>query len=378
MPYWRLSSFYFFYFAVLGLLAPYWGLYLKSLGYDAVDIGILMAIPMATKIIAPNIWGWLGDHYGHRMRIVRIASFASMMIFTLIFVVNGFWMMASAMILFSFFWNAALPQFEVITLAYLGEKVKQYSRVRVWGSIGFIIAVILLGILIDETGITVVPISIFLVYLAIWLSSLVVPETRVNEESDTDHTFLQKLKQPAIIAFLIAAMLMQFSHGAYYAFYSIYMEDHGYSKTLIGQFWALGVLAEVMIFIYMHHVLQQIGAGMVIIISLLLASLRWLMIGWLPDSLSILLFAQVLHAATFGTFHAAAIHMVHRAFKGRHQGRGQAIYASVSFGVGGSIGSLVAGNLWDTAGPQWTFTLSALVAGFAAFVAWKWHDRKFD
>ena len=378
MPYWRLSSFYFFYFAVLGLLAPYWGLYLKSLGYDAVAIGQLMAIPMATKIIAPNIWGWLGDHYGHRMRIVRLASFASMLIFTMIFIVQGFWMMAAAMILFSFFWNAALPQFEVITLAYLGERVKQYSRVRVWGSIGFIIAVILLGILIDNIGIVVVPISIFLVYMAIWLSSLMVPETQVSEESDTDHTFLQKLKQPAILVFLIAAMLMQFSHGAYYAFYSIYMEDHGYSKTLIGQLWALGVLAEVFVFIYMHHVLQKIGAGMVIVISLLLASLRWLMIGWLPDSLIMLLIAQALHAATFGTFHAAAIHMVHRAFKGKHQGRGQAIYASVSFGVGGSIGSLVAGNLWETAGPQWTFTLSAVVAGFAALIAYKWHDRRFD
>ena len=378
MPYWRLSSFYFFYFAVLGLLAPYWGLYLKSLGFDAVDIGILMAIPMATKIIAPNIWGWLGDHYGHRMRIVRIASFASMIIFTMIFVVNGFWMMASAMILFSFFWNAALPQFEVITLAYLGEKVRQYSRVRVWGSIGFIIAVILLGILIDEIGIMVVPISIFLVYLAIWLSSLMVPETQVNEESDGDNSFLQKLKQPAIVVFLIAAMLMQFSHGAYYAFYSIYMESYGYSKTLIGQFWALGVLAEVLVFIYMHHMLQKIGAGMVIVFSLVLASLRWLMIGWFPESLMILLIAQVLHAASFGTFHAAAIHMVHRAFKGRHQGRGQAIYASVSFGIGGSIGSLVAGNLWETAGPQWTFTLSAAVAGIAAIIAFKWHDKQFD
>jgi PPP family 3-phenylpropionic acid transporter len=378
MPYWRLSSFYFFYFAVLGLLAPYWGLYLKSLGFDAVDIGTLMAIPMATKIIAPNIWGWLGDHYGHRMRIVRIASFASMMIFTMIFVVNGFWMMASAMILFSFFWNAALPQFEVITLAYLGEKVRQYSRVRVWGSIGFIIAVILLGILIDKIGITVVPISIFLVYLAIWLSSLMVPETKVNEESDGDNSFLQKLKQPAIIVFLLAAMLMQFSHGAYYAFYSIYMESYGYSKTLIGQFWALGVLAEVLVFIYMHHMLQKIGAGMVIVISLFLASLRWLMIGWFPESLMILLIAQVLHAASFGTFHAAAIHMVHRAFKGRHQGRGQAIYASVSFGIGGSIGSLVAGNLWEKVGPQWTFTLSAAVAGIAAIIAFKWHDKQFD
>jgi len=378
MPYWRLSSFYFFYFAVLGALVPYWGLYLKSLGYSALEIGQLMAIPMATKIIAPNIWGWIGDHYGHRMRIVRIASFASMLIFTTIFWVQGFWMLASAMILFSFFWNASLPQFEVTTLAYLGKQVSRYSRIRLWGSIGFILTVVVLGALIDVYGIYLVPAFIFFIYLSIWLASMMVPEVTTSTGEHHGDSFIQILRQPAIIAFLAAAFLMQFSHGVYYAFYSIYMEETGYSKAVIGQFWALGVIAEVLVFIFMHHFLHQLGAASVIIISLLLATLRWLMIGWFPESVTVLLIAQTLHAATFGTFHAAAIHMVHKAFPGKHQGKGQALYASISFGLGGALGSLLAGSLWETSGPEITFTISAVTALVAALVVWKWHDRVFD
>jgi len=378
MPYWRLSGFYFFYFAVLGTLIPYWGLYLKSLGFDALAIGQLMAIPMATKIIAPNIWGWIGDRYGHRMKIVQLASFISMLIFTLIFVVQGFWMLALAMVLFSFFWNASLPQFEVITLHYLGEKVKQYSRVRLWGSIGFILSVLLLGWLIDRYGIVIVPYAIFFVYVAIWLSSLTVADVNIEHHDDIDGSILNVLKKPAVIAFFTAVFLMQFGHGAYYAFYSIYMEEQGYSKALIGQLWAIGVIAEVVVFIYMHHLLQRIGANVVLMLSLLFAGVRWLLIGWFADSLFMLLIAQTFHAASFGTFHAAAIHFVHQAFKGRHQGRGQALYSSLSFGLGGALGSLLAGSLWDTAGPLMTYGISAIVSFIGAYVIWQWHDKAYD
>lgn len=372
MPYWRLSSFYFFYFAVLGVIVPFWALYLKSLGYDAMDIGQLMAIPMATKVIAPNVWGWIGDHYGHRMKIVRIASFASMMIFTVIFWVQGFWLLASAMVLFSFFWNASLPQFEVITLAYLGDKVKEYSRVRLWGSVGFILAVLSLGELIDRYGISVVPYAILLIYASIWFASLTVADVEIKHHENATFSFLDLLKNKIVIAFFIAVFLMQFGHGAYYAFFSIFMESVGYSKSFIGKMWALGVVAEVLIFIYMHHILQRFGAANVLMFSLLFAALRWLLIGNYPESVFVILFAQILHAATFGAFHAAAIHFVHHSFKGKHQGKGQALYGSISFGLGGALGSLLSGSIWETLGPAMTFMISSGISLVAAFVVLRW------
>ena len=152
MYYWRLSGFYFFYFASLGALVPYWGLYLKSLGFSAVEIGELIAIIMATKIIAPNIWGWIADHTGQRMSIVRLASLLSAVTFAGVFLASGYWWLALIMSLFSFFWNAALPQFEAITLNHLGTDSHRYSVIRLWGSIGFIIAVAGLGMFFENAG----------------------------------------------------------------------------------------------------------------------------------------------------------------------------------------------------------------------------------
>ena len=80
MPYWRLSGFYLFYFASLGALVPYWGLYLKSTGFSAHDIGVFMAIIMGTKIVSPNIWGWIADHLGHRMLIVRVGCWRQLLL----------------------------------------------------------------------------------------------------------------------------------------------------------------------------------------------------------------------------------------------------------------------------------------------------------
>jgi PPP family 3-phenylpropionic acid transporter len=378
MPYWRLSGFYFFYFAALGALVPYWGLYLKGLGFSAVEIGQLMAIPMATKFVAPYVWGWLGDHLGHRMAIVRIGSMLTAAIFVSVFWLIGFWELGLAMVLFSFFWNAVLPQFEAVVLSYLGSEASRYARIRLWGSVGFILAVALLGIAVDFRGAGVILPVLFGIYLTIWLSSLLVRDPDPQPHPEEQPSIIRVLRHPSVLAFFIVCFLLQAGHGAYYGFFSIYMEEVGYSKTLIGQLWALGVLAEVVIFIYMHKLLQRFGARRVLIVSLLLAALRWLVIGNYPDSLVLLLLAQTLHAATFGTFHASAIHLVHRYFIGRHQGRGQALYSSLSFGLGGAIGTLASGFLWESAGPVFTFTMAAGISLLSMLIAWRWVAEDVD
>ena len=372
MPYWRLSGFYFFYFAALGALVPYWGLYLKQLGFSAIEIGELMAIPMATKFLAPYVWGWIGDHLGQRMVVVRLGSLLTSLIFFSVFWLHGFWELGLAMALFSFFWNAVLPQFEVVTLQYLKERVARYARIRVWGSIGFIITVLLLGMAVDQTGPRVILPVLFGVYCAIWISTLFVRDPDPGSHAGAQPSIITVLRQPPVIAFFLVCFLLQAGHGTYYTFYSIYMEEVGYSKTLIGQLWALGVVAEVVVFLFMHRLLQRFGARKMLLISLLLAAARWVLIGNYPDSLMTMLLAQTLHAATFGSFHASAIHLVHHYFTGRHQGRGQALYSSLSFGAGGAIGSLYSGFLWDSAGPSLAFGVSAGITLLAFVIAWRW------
>jgi PPP family 3-phenylpropionic acid transporter len=377
MPYWRLSSFYFFYFASLGALVPFWGLYLQDLGFSALAIGQLMAILMATKIVAPNVWGWIADRTGQSMGIVRLASLLSLLIFFGIFAVHGFWGMALVMIGFSFFWNAALPQMEVVTINHLGARLRRYAGIRLWGSVGFILAVMALGALVEERGSAVVPGAVLVLQLAIWITSLLIVERPAEIRAGTNTaSILNLLRRPEIAAFLLSCLLMQMSHGVYYAFYSIYLAQAGYASVTIGALWGWGVLVEVLVFANMHHLLERFGARRVLLTSLALAVLRWLLIGAFVAQPGILILAQALHAATFGAFHAAAIHLTHHYFTGRIQGRGQALYNSLAFGLGGAIGSLGSGLLWSDVGPLAAFIFSALAAALGFMAAWFWVDRE--
>ena len=376
MPYWRLSSFYFFYFSALGSLIPFWGLYLKDRGFAPLAIGQLMAILMATKIVAPNLWGWIADHTGARLQIVRLASLLSMLIFTGIFAVEGFWGIALVMTLFSFFWNASLPQMEAVTFNHLGPLIRRYATIRLWGSIGFIIAVLALGAAVEQTGTGIIPGLVLVLYLCIWLSTLTIPDPGQPPAGQQSSSVASLLRNPEVAAFLFACFLMQASHGAFYAFYSIFLIEAGYPSAAVGALWAWGVVLEVLVFLRMHRLLERFGARSMLLISLALAALRWLLTGWLVESVAVQIFAQSLHAASFGTFHAAAIHLVHHYFSGRTQGRGQALYSSLSFGAGGAAGSLASGILWSGAGPAPTFALSAAAAGVGWFAVWAWVDRE--
>ncbi len=375
MPYWRLSGFYLFYFASLGALVPYWSLYLKSLGFSSLEIGELMALLMITKVISPNLWGWLADHTGRRMRVVRIGSLLSMLIFLGVFWADTYWRLALVMFGFSFFWNAVLPQFESITLHHLAERSNRYSMIRLWGSIGFILSVALLGMLLESYGPELLPPVLFALYAAIFLSSLLVPE-RCEPPHHDSIPLGDLLRNPAIIALLVACFLLQASHGPYYTFYTIYLEGYGYSRTLIGQFWALGVFAEVLLFLVMHKLESRLGLRPLFLVALLLTAIRWLIIGFYPELLSLLFLAQLLHAASFGIFHAVSVALFHCYFRGRHHGKGQALYGSLSFGAGGAFGSYYAGALWDSMGSTVAYGFAATLAFLSFIIAARWVGRE--
>jgi len=375
-PYWRLSGFYFFYFASLGALIPYWGLYLNSLGFDAAAIGSLMAIIMATKIISPNIWGWIADHTGKRMAIVRLGSLIAAICFIGIFFTVQFWWLALVMLLFSFFWNAALPQFEATTFSHLKTEIHRYSSIRLWGSIGFIIAVWALGDVLNKFGMSYLPGILLILFLGIWLMSLLVPEEAAGHLPMGHEPLRKVLTHPAVIGLLISCFLMQASHGPYYTFYSIYMKEQGYSLGVIGAMWAVGVIAEVLVFLVMHRLVPVFGLKPLLISSLLLASARWVLIGLFPAQGVIMFVAQCLHAASFGIYHAAAIQLIHTYFTGRHQGKGQALYSSLSFGAGGAVGSFLSGYAWVALGGNLTFVLAALSSLIAVFIAWRYVEDK--
>lgn len=370
LPYWRLSSFYLFYFALLGSTAPFLALYFDHLGFSSARIGELVAIPMLMRCVAPNLWGWLGDYTGRRLAIVRFGAVCTLVCFSLILFDKSYAWLAMVMALHAFFWHAVLPQFEVITLAHLQGQTARYSQIRLWGSIGFILTVVVMGRLFERFSLDLYPQALLVIMAGIVASSWWVPNAQppASGQRPAGEGFFKQLFTPGVLVFYVSVALMQLSHGPYYTFLTLHLERLGYSRGIIGMLWAVGVVAEVLMFMAMSRILQRFSVRHVLITSFSLAALRWLLLGNFADHLPALIVAQLLHAATFGSYHAAAIQFLQRTFGPRQQGQGQALYAALS-GTGGALGALYSGYSWNALGAGWTFAIASLAALSAAILA---------
>ncbi len=366
-PYWRLSSFYFLYFACLGVMVPYWSLYLESAGLSATAIGVVLAVTAGTRIVAPNLWGWVADRSGRRLWIIRFGALMAALCFALLPAGEGLGWVAVCIALHTFFWNAILAQYEVITLAAMGSEVHRYGQVRLWGSISFVVLVVLGGMVFERAGIACFPLVMMVPLVLLVAGSLAVRDAAPAARQQRSGGIRSALSSRVLWSFLAASFLLQFSHAPYYGFFSLLLYREGYGSTTIGFLWALGVVAEVLLFAMAHRLLQRFSLREVLVASMLLAALRWLMIGFGAGSVLVLVLAQCLHAATFGSFHAAGIEFVRRHFGYADQGQGQALYSAISFGAGGALGALGSGWLWDRS-QHLVFLLAALAAVAGAVV----------
>jgi len=318
-----------------------------------------MSLFQISRIFAPNFWGWLADHTAKRTVWIRLNTILGVIGFIAVFWVDGFWPMLLVMGALSLFTSSTMPLSESLTLAHLVNTKGHYSRIRMWGSVGFIVASILLGYVIDWKGITSLLWAILIVQIALFLLTFRLPEAKVKPHHTDDASVWNILKNPAVIALLVGCAMMVTAHGVLYNFYSIYLADHGYDKAMIGWLWSIGVICEIVVFMFMPRIMRRLSLKNILLVSLALAVLRFAMIGIAVDNLLILLIAQSLHAATFGSFHAASIEVVAQFFNGRHQAKGQAIYNSVTYGLGGAIGGIAGGYALQYFGGELTFLLAA-------------------
>jgi len=356
-----LRACYFFFFSILGIMVPYLGVFFDSRGFNAQEIGFLLAILMATRIVAPNVWAAVADRTGMRSELIKIGSCAGALTYTSFFYDGSFIYLAISLTIYTFFWNSILAQLEVITLETLGDKAERYGSIRSWGSVGYIILVISGGLAIDHWGPEVLPYMGMVLFLGLFICSLPLPTNRsvVLKKSERPKLTFNK----SLVWFLLSAMLLQMSVGPFYGFFVLYLKQVGYSETIAGMLVALGVLAEIVIFFYSSRLIRQYGIRVLLVVSILLTAIRWLLLAFGVEHISLLIISQLLHAFTFGLVHSASIHFIHRHFNVSHRSTGQALYASVSFGVGGAIGTWVSGMIWgDGSSTMWIWVFAASCA----------------
>lgn len=359
------------------MFSPYWSLYLQSIHFNAIEIAILMSTQPVMRMIAPNIWGWLADHTGKRAQVVQMAAMLSAIFYLGVFFTTSFWGLLLVLGLMSFFWSASMPLVEANTFTYLGKNTAHYGRIRSWGSIGFIVAVVGLGYAFDYIAIAWLLWAGLVCEIGILLFSRQMPKTEVMGHHTDSQTIRQIVLQPRVLALFGACFLMSIAHGPYYTFFSIYLVEHGYAKSAVGGLWALGVICEIAVFFLMPALVRRFGFVRILLFSLVAAVLRFLLIGWAVDFLLLILVAQILHAATFGAYHASSLGLVHELFRGRHQSKGQALFGSITYGAGGVLGGLASGPIWQHYGASVLYSCSAGAAllGLAILL---WHNRALD
>lgn len=372
------ALFFFAYYGYVGVFSPYASLYFAEKGMSASQIGILMSLMQVMRIFGPNLWGWVADRHQQRVRVLRITAAAAVATFAGIFFGQTFAQLFFVMVIFNLFTSAQGPLSEALMLSEMRGDMTHYGRLRLWGSVGFILTVTVAGPLLDSLGIRFMP------WIALALLTLVlVSSLRMHETPDGDShlraaSVMSLLKRREVVAFFCSTFLMIAAHASLYVFYSLYLAQIGYSNTVIGLMWSLGVVVEIVFFFYQAPLFRRFGVQKLMIASLLIAVARFLLIGLGAQSLLILLIAQVMHAATFGVHHSASVATLQRWFSGPLQARGQALFTSISYGLGGTVGGLVLGGFWDKFGSQTVYLMAALfsLAGAAAAaLSYRWQPH---
>ena len=355
---------YFFYFGLLGIFLPYVGLFLDDRGFTSSQIGTLLAVTALFRILGPNLWATQADSTGKVGEVLRVGCLLAFLVFAAVFVVYDYWLLTLTFCLMMMFWTAVLPQLEVITLQATHKSKGGYGKLRLWGSIGFIACSLLAGGLIDVYGPSVVAVVSSVCLLLLYFSSLLIVSPE-RKKQDTHHVSgdWKQVFSLVFIVFMVANTLLQVSFGTYYNFFALYMNDLAYTGFQTGVFIAIGVVAEVFIFIFAARLVKHFEVLNLLALSILLTGIRWFGLAYFADEVVVIILCQMLHALSFGLSHVASVYFLTHHFSARFQSRAQAIYVSISFGLGSAIGSYAAGYLWqDGQGASISFIFSGVIA----------------
>ncbi|WP_137895815.1 MFS transporter [Ramlibacter sp. 2FC] len=367
------------YFAHIGFFNPYLPLWLKELGLGIFTISLLTSVQAATRLFAPYGWGWLSDHTGERVKLLRYGASAALLVSTALWLNLSTPWLALVLLLMFTHTSAMMPMSEA-AMAHLvsqggGFDVRRYGRVRLWGSLGFLVTVFVAGAWFEAFGMAHFPAWTVLTLLAVALSVWRLPDLKEAVPAhEAKVSVLPVLRRRAVQWFFAAAFFHVLSHIGIYVFFSLYLDALGYSKTMIGLLWAVSVVVEIAWFYTQARWLPRLSLGGWLLLCALAMVLRMVLTATVADLLPALLVAQALHALTFAAHHTVCIALLSRHFPGRLRGRGQALYTVVGYGLTGVIGGLAGGALSSALGlasVYWVSIVTSLIASACAFQVWR-------
>lgn len=367
----------FVYFAAIGLFNPYAPLWFKELGFSTLLIGTVASLQSWTRVVAPYGWGWWADHGGGRVRLIRLAAAMALLAAAGYLAARGEWSVAACTAALFLANGAIVPLSEAALAARLsaggdgGFDARRYGRVRVWGSVGFIVAVVVGGALLQRVGIGLFPVLVCALYALLLAVAFRLPRGGTDAApAGAPPPVLPVLRQPAVAWFFASVALTVLGHTALYAFFSLLLDARGYGKSAVGALWAVSVLAEIVFFWFQGQALGRFDACRWLQWAGLASALRFALTAAAGGSTALLVGAQMLHALSFAAHHAASIVLVSRHFPGALRTRGQALYSVLGYGIPGVLGGVAGGWVAEHHGLDTVFWLAAIagLAGAAAAV----------
>ncbi len=371
-----IGSQYFLYFGVLGIFLPFFNLYCYHLGFSGLHIGILSAVRSVVMVLFPLIWGVLADRLNARRPIYILCNFVSALIWMLFLFTVDFGPMLVITVFYGIFYAPLISFLEAFTMDLLGSDKKSYGRIRAWGSISFIVVVLVLGKIIDLYSVEIIVVLILAGFLMLSTISTRIPEIQIAKKKRLTPE-AKSLAEIRVLVFLFCAFLMLVSHSAYYGFFSIHLENLGYGSTFIGLAWAVASTAEILVMIRSDKLFKRFSLQTVLIFSFMVAALRWFILFWAQSAPAILL-SQVLHAVTYGAFHMASILYIDQLAPDNAKTLGQAVNNAVTYGLGLMVGFFFNGYLFEITGSFALFIFSSLIALSGGLFFWGFYivDRR--
>lgn len=349
------ALFYFWYYAAIGAYTPYVGRWVDALGHGGFVVGAMLGLWYATRIVAPPAWAAFAARSARPGMWLVAGCALGLMSFAGFTLTRSAVALLGVMAVFGFFYNAVLPQFEAMTLTALGADTHDYGRIRLWGSIGFLLVAGSYGALLDRLGDRAFPWLclplLVAALLAAWPHRNDRPPTHAATVTDAGHLW----KRPGVRRFLLVALLAQAGFGTFYVFFTLHMQDHHHNGLAVGILWAVGVLAEIVMFWFAPRLIARVGASRLLSICLAIGAVRWVVTALFADSFAIMAAAQLTHAFSFAVFQSCIMQLMVAYFPGRRAVAGQSLLYGFSSGVGGVLGAAIAALLWHYGRGEWAF-----------------------
>lgn len=382
---WRLRAHYFLLFAPFAIAITYQNLHFKRLGFSDSQIGTLNAISAVLAVLSPPLWGHVTDRLGDKRTPLVVLLLASGATYPLFLGARTFAWAALLQAVFSFAFAPCIALTDALVLDQLSRAGGDYGRLRLWGSLGFICTLLLFGLFLGggplaragAQGSLVATFVVFAVARALnafWVTRL--PGDGPAPRGGRPRGDVRELlRDRALLLFLFAMFLGMTALRSYYVFFSIYLDGQHVADSWKGVFWSIGVTAEVVFMLLASRILRAIGVRWMLALGLAGGALRLFLFSF-PLPIGVVALAQGLHALAFGATHIATVTFIGAAVPRRLQASGQALYAAVVGGLGGAVGSWLAGTLAQAHGIPGAFRICAGVGVAAVLVVLLVPERK--